>query len=325
MFLQLFRNKIYENRKLKYQIRKLESFIGLNLSQPEPDIVKGLARLWNSQASIRLQPFQLGRTFYHLYVEFYQLVTHGPPYVTVNDKISIDSGDIEYKTEYGDLAFIVDYWLEEELLSRKISILQSKKEKSKDKVDIKLHQQYLMQFWPDVVIAPKSKNALSLKFPEANPDEFSFYHFILNHHKGSLYSSSVCSAPFVGSALNITLQGIRKPLVNWCKRKQTNPRLQPPSQPLSIPLLPGKIYQHGKYYKWNLLTKPFTRFILDAAYLFVGTAQRSVLNVAFAKVPNILAMKVVGGREGKEFRNRFTDIYEFRKEKNSGRDEFIFW
>ena len=324
MFLQLFRNKIYENRKLKYRIKNLESFIKLNLSRPEPDIVNGLARLWNSQGSIRLQPFRFGGTSYNLYVEFYQLVTHGPPYVTVKDKISIDSTHIEYKTEYGDLAFIVDYWLEDELLSRKISILQSKKEKRKDKVDIQLHQQYLMQFWPDVVVAPKSKNALPLKFPGAHADEFSFYHFILDHHKASLHSSSICSAPFVGSFLNLTLQGIQKSLLNWCKRRQTNPRLQPPSRTSSMPLLPGKIYQHGKYYKWNLLTKPFERFLIDAAYLFVGTDQTPVLDVAFARVPTILAMKVVGGREGKEFRDRFTDIYEFRKEKNSEADGLIF-
>lgn len=313
----MFRNRISENRRLKYRIKKLESFIRSSLFQREEIIVKGLAKLWNDQDTIDLQPFQFGGTYYELCVEFYQLVTHGPPYIEVNDKISLDSDHIEYKTEYGDLAFIVDYWLEDELLSRKISILQTKKEKSRDKIDIKLHQQYLMQFWPEVVFPPESKQIEShvFSFPDIRPDEFSFYHFILNHSVDPFYSSSICSAPFVGSALGITLQSIQKSLLSWCKGKQTNPRLPPPSRTLSIPLLPGNIYQHGKYYKWNLLTKPFTRFILDAAYLYVGTEQRSVLDVAFARVPNILAMKVVGGREGKEFRNRYTDIYESRRKK----------
>lgn len=311
MFLQLFRNKIYENRRLKYRIRKLESFIRSNLAKPEPDIVKGLAALWNAQGSIELQPFQFGGTYYELCVEFYQLVTHGPPYITVSDEVSLDFGHIEYKTEYGDLAFIVDYWLEGELLSRKVSILQTKKEKSKDKVDIKLHQQYLMQFWPDVKIAPRSKNLLpsEFSFPDVSPDGFSFYHFILNHSVDPFYSSSICSAPFVGSALGMTRDSIQKALLIW---HNVGP---PPSRTLPIPLLPGKIYRHGKYYKWNLLTKPFTRFILDAAYLYAGTEHSAVLEVAFARVPNILAMKVVGGREGRQFRNSFSDIYEFRKRK----------
>lgn len=311
MFLQLFRNKIYENRRLKYRIRKLESFIRSNLAKPEPDIVKGLAALWNAQGSIELQPFKFRGAYYELCVEFYQLVTHGPPYIIVSDAVSLDSDYIEYKTEYGDLAFIVDYWLEGELLSRKVSILQTKKEKSKDKVDIKLHQQYLMQFWPHVKITPRSKNQPPSKFsfPYINPDEFSFYHFILNHSADPLHSSSVCSAPFVGSALGITLENIQKALLSW---HNVGP---PPSQTLSIPLLPGKIYRYGKYYRWNLLTKPFTRFILDAAYLYAGTEQRSVLDVAFARVPNILAMKVVGGRGDRQFRDSFSDIYEFRKEK----------
>jgi len=324
MFIQMFRNRIYENRRLKYRIKKLESFIRSELFQREEVIVKGLAKLWNAQETIDLQPFQFGGIYYQLCVEFHQLVTHGPPYIEVDDKISLDSDHIEYKTEYGDLAFIVDYWLEDELLSRKISILQTKKEKSKDKVDVKLHQQYLMQFWPEVTFPPKSKQAQShtFSFPDIRPDEFSFYHFILNHSVNPFYSSSICSAPFVGSALGITPQSIQKSLLSWCKGKQTNPRLPPPSCTLSIPLLPGKIYQHGKYYEWNLLTKPFTRFILDAAYLYVGTEQRPVLDVAFARVPNILVMKVVGGREGKEFRDRFTDIYEFRKKKQR-REWFI--
>ena len=75
----------------------------------------------------------------------------------------------------------------------------------------------------------------------------------------------------------------------------------------------------------NLLPKPFYQFILDAAYQNVGTNHIDVLTIAFARVDNILALKVVGGRERQEFRNRVTDIYKFRKKPNSSdEDAFIF-
>jgi len=287
--------------------------------------VKGLADLWNSQDDVYLGNFRFAGNKYELFVEFYQLMTHGPPYITVSDRVSTRSKEIEYKTEYGDLAFIVDYWLENRLLSRRISILQTKKEKSKDKAEIKLHQQYLMQFWPKVEISHSTKASFKLSFPRVYPDEFSFYHFVLNKHKSSIYSSSICSAPFVGSALGMTRPRVEKSLASWCSRKKRKPRTPPPSRIISLPLLPGKIYSYGKYYEWNKLPKPFREFILDAAYLHVGTNQLEVLTVAFERVENIIAMKVVGGREGREFRNRFQDIYEFRKkENNSQRDTFIF-
>lgn len=325
MFVQLFRNKIYESRKFKYRIRKLGSYIWANKSKREPHIVKGLADLWNSQDDIYLGDFQFAGDDYKLFVEFYQLMTHGPPCIAVSDKVSVSSQEIEYKTEYGDLAFIVDYWLENSLLSRRISILQTKKEKSKDKAEIELHQQYLMQFWPKVEISQMTKTPLKISFPRVDPDEFSFYHFILNKHRGGIYSSSICSAPFVGLALGTSRYSIEKSLVSWCNQKKTRPHTPPPSLMLSMPLLPGKIYKYGKYYEWNMLPKPFYEFILDAAYLHIGTNQPSVLTVAFERVKKIIAMKVVGGRKGREFRNRLQDIYESRtKEDNSQRDTFIF-
>ena len=317
MIIQIFRNRIYESRSLKYRIKKLESLIRSNLSQKEQYIIRGLTSLWASQKPIALKPFQFRGTIYPLRIEFFQLFTHGPPFIKVKDKVSTSYGQIEYETEYGDLAFIVDYWFAGKLLSSKISILQSKKEKSKDKVDIPLHQHYLMEFWPDVEFTLKSKPNLPLKFsfPDVRPDEFSFYHFILNHGANRFYSSSVCSAPFVGLALGTTRQSIEKHLVSWCNRRRTNAGLKPPSRTLPMPLLPGSIYQHGKYYKWNLLTKPFTRFILDVAYLYVGTDQRAVFDLAIQKVPNILVMRVTGGKEEKEFRrneNSRTEGFVFR-------------
>lgn len=325
MFVQLFRNKIYENRRFKYRIRKLESFIKANLALKEPDIVNGLADFWNKQGDINLGHFHLGGNKYKLFVEFYHLATHGPQYVSVNDKIYLflqDPEYIEYKTEYGDLALVVDYWLEDVLLARRISILQTKKEKSQDKVNIQLHQQYLMQFWPPIEFTLKGRKLAPQTFRSCffgnTPDVFSFYHFILNHHRKSPFSSSLCSAHLVGEALGITRWNLQKSLINWCKKKQTNPRVKPPSRTLSLPLDPGHIYQHGKSYKWNRLAKPFSQFILDAAYQYVGTEQADVLQLALLKAREkgvILAMKVVGGREGREFRRRSNDIYENRREK----------
>jgi len=323
MFTQIFRNRIHENRPLKYKIRGLESFIRKNIQQPEVDILKGLAELWNCQDAIELPPFCFDGKYYQLSIEFYQLMTHGRPYIHVDDRVSINAGQIEYATEYGDLAIIVDYWLEEILLNRRISILQTKKENAKDRVDIKLHQQYLMQFWPDVTFPPASAEStpLAFTFKDVHSDQFSFYHFILNKNLGQ-YASSVCSAAFVGEALGLTLPAIQGSLVEWCSKKRTDSHSKPPSMPLRMHLSPGAIYHHGKYYKWNLLAKPFTRFLLDAAYLYAGTEHKAVVNLALLRVPTILSLKVVGGREGKEFRDRYTDIYRFRKPKE-GRQHSI--
>lgn len=161
-----------------------------------------------------------------------------------------------------------------------------------------------MEFWPDVEFPSKPRSPFIHKFSFKGvyPDEFSFYHFILNHSVNPIYSSSICSAPFVGLKLGTRLQNIQKSLLNWCNLRKTNPNIQPPSQTLSMLSLPGGIYHHGKYYKWNLLTKPFTRFILDAAYLYVGSENRSVFELARERVPNILYMRVVGGKEEREFR-----------------------
>jgi hypothetical protein len=174
-----------------------------------------------------------------------------------------------------------------------------------------------MQFWPKVTFPSSSRQPTASTFTleGAYPDEFSFYHFILNK-SSSPYSSSVCSAALIGEDLGITLSSIQGLLVNWCGKKKANPNLKPPSMTLKMPLVPGAIYQHGLYYKWNLLAKPFTQFLLDAAYLYVGTQHKAALNLAFLRFPTILALKVVGGSEGREFRNRSTDIYRFRKEKD---------
>jgi len=104
--------------------------------------------------------------------------------------------------------------------------------------------------------------------------------------------------------LGIQRPNIEKILLNWCNLRKANPKIQPPSQTLFMPLLPGGIYRYGKYYEWNLLAKPFTRFILDAGYLYVGTDNPSVFELALKRVPNVLIMRVVGGREGEFSENQ---------------------
>jgi len=324
MFIQLFRNRIYENRKLKYRIRDLDEFVWRNRTRSEPSIVRELAHFWNSQGPIELGSFTYAGDNYELFVEFYQLATHGQPYVKVSQKVFVGSKEIEYETEFGDLAFIVDYWLERRLLSRRISILQSKKEKNLDKVNIELHQQYLMQFWPDVEFTQGLGSRARYSFHGAKPDEFSFYHFILGKHKNPIYSSSICSAPFIGPAIGADRAAIEKSLIDWFDQRKGKPKLKPPSRTLSLPLEPGEIYRHGKYYEWNLLPKPLTQFVLDAAYLNVGTDHSEILNIALTRVKNIIALKVTGGRAGQELRNLHTDIYESRYNGNDP-DERINW
>lgn len=313
MFIQLFRNRIYESRKLKYRIRDLDEFVWQNRTRSEPSIVKRLAFLWGSRGPIELGSFEYSDNNYELFAEFYQLATHGQPYVKVRDRVFVNSKEIEYETEFGDLAFIVDYWLENQLLSRRISILQSKKEMAADKVKIELHQQYLMQFWPDLEFTQGTGlPARRFCFQGVRPDEFSFYHFILSEHGNPTYSSSVCSAPFIGPAIGTDRVAIEKSLMDWVDKRKTEPKTGPPSRILSLPLEPGRIYKHGKCYEWNLLPKPLTQFILDAAYLNVGTDYSEIMKIAFARIKNIIALKVVGGREGLELRNQHTDIYELR-------------
>lgn len=322
MFKQLFRNRIYESRKLKYRIRDLDEFVWRNRTRSEPSIVRGLARSWGSQGSIELGSFEYGGNSFELLAEFYQLATHGPPYVKVKDKVFVNSEEIEYETEFGDLAFIVDYWLENELLSRKISLLQSKKEMATDKVKIELHQQYLMQFWPDLEFTQGTTlPAQRFRFQGASPDEFSFYHFILSEHRNPTYSSGVCSVPFIGPAIGTDRATIEKSLRDWVDKRKTEPKTGPPSRILSLPLEPGRIYKHGESYEWNLLPKPLTQFILDAAYQNVGTDCSEIVKIAFARVENIIALKIAGGREGHKLRNQYKDIYESRHVGNDQKEK----
>ena len=295
MFIQIFRNNISQSSQLKKRIRNLELVIRSNLNQREDRIVKELTKEWNKSGRIDLKPFVLGGNPYNLWIDFYQWPTHGFP-IDVEDVVHLDSDRLKFTTEYGDIAIVVDYFFQHTHISRKVSILQTKKEQRQGKVDIKLHQLYLMQNWPCVEFPAGTK----YEFRGVNADEFSFYHFILNHSANSQFSSSLCSAPFVGHLLGVNDAYLKNELKRWLTERKTNPKKAPPSQPLYSNLLPGAFYMTTKYYvpyKWQLIPKSFDRFLLDAAYLFVGTSHKDVLALTKARVSTILAMKVVGSRE----------------------------
>lgn len=115
MFIQLFRNKIYENRAFKFRIRKIDNFVSSMFHETEPNIVKELAYEWTRRGPIDLGSFQIAGSDFDLFVDFRVRMTHGAPYVNVAD-VSLGSGNISYETEFGDLAFLVSYVLDGQYL-----------------------------------------------------------------------------------------------------------------------------------------------------------------------------------------------------------------
>jgi len=299
MFIQIFRNKLSQNWELKKKIKNLEVVIRTNINQPEHHIVKEIAKEWNKQRRINLKPFGLGGNFYYLWIDFSQWPTHGYP-INVTDTVELDSDKLEYPTEYGDIAIVVDYSLDNCRITRKVSILQTKKEKRQNEVDIALHQLYLMHCWPNV----EFPTGTMYKFKGVNSDEFSFYHFILSHSANLQFSSSICSAPMVSNLLGTNANGLKSKLKAWLVGRKTNPKLPHPSIPLRSSLLPGAIFQTSNRYKWNLVPKSFERFLYDSAYLFVGTDNEDVLNLTQARISTILAMQVSASREKQEVGER---------------------
>lgn len=305
MFIQIFRNRISQSSKLKKRISDIESVIRSNINQKERIIVKELTREWNKGGRLHLKPFTLSGYSCNLWIDFHQLPTHGYS-IRVKDLVDLDSDRLKYPTEYGDIAIIVDYFFEQSNISRKVSILQTKKEKRQGQADIKLHQLYLMQNWPCVEFPSGTK----YKFKGVYPDEFAFYHFVLNYSANAQFSSSVCSAPFVGQLIGANKTFLVNKLKTWKVNKKTKPNLQPPSKTLHYSFLPGSTYRASKTsasYRWQLIPKPFGRFLLDAAYLFVGTNHVDILALTKARVSTILAMKVVGGRGQREDEDRGAD------------------
>lgn len=301
LFIQIFRNRILRSQKLKSKIQRIESVIRANYHRNEPDIVSEIVKEWNSDRIINLSSFVLNGINYDLWIEFRQIPTHGKPYVTVIGKIEIGNNDfVEYETEFGDIAIVVEYYLEKFPLSRKISVLQTKKETRPDQTKISLHQLYLMWFWPSVCF--KSHN---FRFKSVNPEEFSFCHFILDKSNHPMYPCSMCSSPFVGVKLGLTKPLLINHLKDWLLKRKINSKQPPPSSTLKG-LLPGAVenLNAGRRYSWSMIPKPFGRFLLEAAYLFVGTQDDEILELARLRVPNVLLLKVRAARE----ESRWLDI-----------------
>jgi hypothetical protein len=128
MLTQIFRNKIYESRPFKNAIRELDRFIANNKSLREDQIVSGLTHKWTQQGKFSLGDFKIAGKRYGVTAEFLIEKTHGFPYLAVDDSVTLSSKNINFPTEFGDLAIIVDYWLDNRSISRRLSIIQSKKE-----------------------------------------------------------------------------------------------------------------------------------------------------------------------------------------------------
>lgn len=304
MFTQIFRNRISQSTQLKNRIGRLDSVIRSNLNKKERIIVQKLTKEWNKGGRIYLKPFSLGGNSYNLWIDFCQWKTHGLS-VNVEDIVDPDSCRLEFKTEYGDIAIVVDYIFQSTYVNRKVSLLQTKKEKRQGQVDVKLHQLYLMQNWPCI----EFPTGIRYQFRGVYPDQFSFYHFILNYSANKQFCSSLCSSPFVGHLLGSSKAYLQKKLKTWLSKRKSSPKkLAPPSKPLYANLLPGAIYNASKSYNWQLVPKSFDRFLLDAAYLFVGTNHKDVLALTKARVSTILAMKVVGSRHQEENVDRHNDM-----------------
>jgi len=262
-----------------------------NFNRNETEIVSEIVKEWNLNRIISLNPFSLNGTLYNLWLEFAQAVTHGKPYVSV--EIELDENEYmeqsEYETEFGDVAIIVEYYLEDTLLSSRISLLQTKKETRPDQAEISLNQLYLMQFWPSVRFGGQN-----FKFNNVAPEDFSFYHFILCQSKPSFCSSSICSSPLVYAKLGLTKSTIVNQLRSWnSQRKTSGQKTHSPSLTLNK-LLPGAVDSLNiwKKHSWDMVPKSFSRFLQEAAYLFIGTHNEEIRKLAELRVPNILLLRV---------------------------------
>jgi hypothetical protein len=284
MFIQIFRNRILRSRDLRVKIEGIESVIRANYHVNEPDIVSAIVNEWNNKPIIDLGQFQVNGNQYHLWLEFAHKMTHGK-LLTVDIKLDENEWmkNIEYKTESGDLALIVEYYLEDTLLSSRLSLLQTKKEMRQDETKISLHQLYLMQFWPSVRFGGQTFN-----FVNVTPEDFSFYHFILSNSKPPNCSSTVCSSTLVYTKLGLTESLLINQLRKWnLKRKSGAKSKAPPALPFNG-LLSGAVDGVNiRGNNWSKVPKPFGRFLREAAYLFVGSPRKEIRMLAESVVPNI--------------------------------------
>jgi len=277
---------------------QIESVIWKNINKREDAIVAEIVNAWNSFGVIDLNDIIINGINYSLWVKFHQFKTHGKM-ININDIININNQLIGYKTEYGDIAIIVDYIIEDSLINRKISILQSKKEKRINQVEIDLHQLYLMHYWPNVTLSGQNFNFRNIK-----SDDFSFYHFILNQTNDSNWCSTICSAQFVSMNIGINYVQLINYLKEWLKRKNINSNTKPPSRTLKINLSPRSTPNN----EWSLIPKPFRRKLKEIAYLFWGTSDQRVIELSKLRIPNILRIDFVAGRSKSDWIEKSIDL-----------------
>lgn len=290
MLTQFFRNKIQSSWKLNNVFKNLEDVILQNINKKETEIIKEIVDAWKANSTINLSTIQINNVDYDLWAHFHVVSTHGKK-ITVTDEVEINSEMMKYPTEYGDIAIIVEYLMEKTLVNRKLSILQTKKEKRSNSVDIPLHQLYLMHYWPPVTVSGKK-----FVFNNLTSDDFSFYHFILNHSHTVGWCTTLCSAVYVSMNLNVDKLSLNNEIMAWLLQKKVNPKANPPQKVLKMNLSPKT--SNGS--EWRLSPKPFRRFLKEAAYLFFGTNDQNVIALSSEKIPNILHLTVSATRSERE-------------------------
>jgi len=298
MFLQIFRNRILLSNKLWRKIKDIENAIRANYQRKEPHIVSAIVNEWNKAPIIGLNGFQVNGVHYNLWLEFSHKMTH-KKLLKVGIKLDEDRwlDNIRYKTEFGDIALVVEYYLEQTLLSSRLSLLQTKKETKQNGTTIALHQLYLMQFWPAVRF-----NGREFTFCNIFSEDFSFYHFILSRSKPASCSSTICSSALIYTKLGLNKSQLIAALRSWLKNRKSGSRTRALTRNVRG-LLPGNVdvvnVPPPPLNYWNMTPKPFCCFLMDAACLFVGTPNKEVRALAEFVVPNvnILYLRVRASKE----------------------------
>lgn len=285
MISQLFRNCIWYSRTFHNNLNYLEYLIRKNLHQKESFIIEEICQAWNRFKLVNLRPINISGINYDTWLEYQILKTHQNNIFIRSDDLTSEIKD--YETEFGDLAILVDYYVEGEIISRKISIMQSKIDIDINKIVIPLHQLFLMHYWPTVSYSGKQ-----FVFDDIYPDVFSFYHFILRYSHNNNTSSTTCSTPYVSYNLNLNKASFISILSGWLTQRKVNPKKGAPTRTLNMILNPVITSRQV----WQSTSKPFTRMLKECAYQFWGTSDKRLLQLAKERIKNIIRLKVVAAK-----------------------------
>jgi len=290
MITQLIRNGLMDTKQISINFSTIDSLIH-NMSHPnqnhsEEDIIKQVCNAWGSFPNIVGPILTIGNRQYPTLIEFNVYKTH-------KHTISVtDSALGSYGTEYGDFAFLVKYYFDNRLVNRRLSVIQCKFDNVRNSVSLPIHQLYFMTYWPNV----NYKNN-SYKFGYLAPDQFSFYHIFLKNNHNPRTSSSFFSAPYISEHLGLNQQTLINQLKNWQQTRRTKPKAGAPSHVLNHPLVPP----NSNYRTWwALVPKPFTRFMIECAYLWWGTDDSEALRLAQDRIKNIIILKVGASKDRRD-------------------------